>query len=309
MQPAAFRSKFPILGRLTYLASCSQGALAPEVRDAFGTYLDSWDREGNPWERWVAESDRLRAEFAALIGAEPAEIAITFSASSALNSVLGGLDLRERPGLVTTDLDFPTVGQILLAQRQRGADVGFVPARDGAVSPADLAATLDRRTALLAAAHIAYRTGSRLDVAAAAQVAHDAGALFLLDAYQSLGTLPIDVRATGIDILVAGALKYLLGPPGVAFLYVRRDLVEQLRPLDSGWFAQENPFAFDARHLRYAPSANRFQSGSPPVPAVYGARAGLGLVRSVGVEAVAAQVEHLARRLMEGASAAGYDVR
>lgn len=309
MEPAEFRERFPILREKTYLASCSQGALSPQVRAAMGAFLDSWDRDGNPWELWVEESDRLRAEFAELIGADADEVAITFSASSALNAVVSGLDLRGRPRLLATDLEFPTVGQILLAQMQRGAVVDFVPERGGQVLAGDLAEALDGRTALVAATHVAYRTGARLDVAAAARAAHEAGAMFLLDAYQSLGTQPIDVRALGVDVLIGGALKYLLGPAGVAFLYVRRDLIERLSPLDSGWFAQENPFAFDTWHLRYAGSANRFQSGSPPIPSVYGARAGLGLLQEAGVEVVAAHVERLATLLIEKAAAAGYEVR
>ncbi len=309
VEAAQFRRRFPIFREKTYLASCSQGALSPRVRAAMDAFLDSWDREGNPWDDWVEESERLRAEFAALIGAETDEIAITFSASSALNAVVSALELRDRSRLLATDLDFPTVGQILLAQVQRGAVVDFVPERNGAVDADDLAAALDRRTALVAATHVAYRSGARLDVGAAAQAAHDAGALFALDAYQSLGVQPLDVRAMDIDILVGGALKYLLGPAGIAFLYVRRELIETLKPLESGWFAQEDPFAFDTWHLRYAASASRFQSGSPPIPSVYGARGGLALVQEAGVKETAAHVERLASRLIEGASAAGYQVR
>jgi selenocysteine lyase/cysteine desulfurase len=309
VEPAEFRQRFPILREKTYLASCSQGALSPQVRAAVGAFLDSWDQEGNPWDAWVEESERLRAEFATLIGADPGEIAITFSASSALNAVVGALDLRRRSRLLATDHDFPTVGQILLAQVQRGAAVDFVPERDGGIDAADVADSLDDRTALVAATHVAYRSGARLDVAAAARAAHDAGALFALDAYQSLGVQPVDVRAMDVDILIGGALKYLLGPAGVAFLYVRRELIETLSPLESGWFAQENPFAFDTWHLQYAPNANRFQSGSPPIPSVFGARAGLTLVQEVGVDATAAHVERLASRLIEGAVAAGYQVR
>lgn len=274
-----------------------------------GTYLDSWDRDGNPWDDWVEEAERLRADFATLIGAETGEIAITFSASSALNAVVSALDLRERPRLLATDQDFPTVGQILLAQAQRGAVVDFVPERKGGIDAGDLAAALDARTALVAATHVAYRTGARLDVEAAARAAHDAGAVFALDAYQSLGVQPVDVRAMGVDVLIGGALKYMLGPAGVAFLYVRRELIDTLRPLESGWFAQENPFAFDTWHLQYAASANRFQSGSPPIPSIFGARAGLSLVQEATVAATAAHVERLASRLIAGAARAGYQVR
>lgn len=309
VEPAEFRRQFPIFREKTYLASCSQGALSPQVRAAMTAFLDSWDRDGNPWEDWVEESERLRAGFAALIGADTDEVAITFSASSALNAVVSALDLRHRPRLLATDHDFPTVGHILLAQVQRGAVVDFVSEHDDGIDTVDLTAALDDRTALLAATHVAFRSGARLDVAGAARAAHDAGALFALDAYQTLGVQPVDVRAMEIDILIGGALKYMLGPSGVAFLYVRRDLIEGLRPLESGWFGQANPFAFDTRHLQYAPSANRFQTGSPPVPSAYAARAGLALVQEAGVNATAAHVERLADRLIERATAAGFQVR
>ena len=141
-------------------------------------------------------------------------------------------------------------------------------------------------TALVATTHVCYRNGFKINAAALAEVAHERGALLLLDAFQSLGTQPVDVKALGLDFMVTGALKYLLGTPGIAFLYVRDDLVERFQPSDSGWFAQEQVFAYDVHHLDYARSARRFETGSPPVPNAYATLAALRLLASVGLPAI-----------------------
>lgn len=309
MTSTEFRSQFPIFEQHVYLASCSQGALSRRVRAAFEEYLESWDEAGNPWGRWSEHEERLRARFAALINAKPSEVALTFSASSALNAIVGALDYSRRPRVVTTDLDFPTVGHILAAQAARGARPVFVPAASGRVPLEALEAEVDGRTALVAVSHVSYLTGARTDLAAVSRVAHEQGALAVVDAYQSAGTEPLDVRALGVDVLVTGALKYLLGPPGVAFLYVREDLARELSPLDTGWLAQEDPFAFDIRHLQPAASARRFQSGTPGVASVYGAAAALEQMEAVGPAAVQRHVTGLAGRLLERADERQVPVR
>jgi selenocysteine lyase/cysteine desulfurase len=306
--PEQFRRRFPIFESKAYLASCSQGALAVDVRRAMDEWLRSWDEHGNPWERWTEEVEGLRQDFAELVNARPREVAVTFSASTALNSVLGALRYEGRDTLVVTDLDFPTAGHVALAQRRRGARVRFVGEARGQLAQEELERAVDERTALVMASHVCYRTGARVDPSSVVQVAHRRGALALIDAYQSAGTEPLDVRSLGVDFLVTGALKYLLGPPGVAFLYVREDLIERLQPLDTGWFAQEDPFAFDLHRLEDAHSANRFQSGSPPVPSAYGARAGLRLLAEVGPARVREHVSHLSARLAQAASAEGLEV-
>ncbi len=111
-----------------------------------------------------------------------------------------------------------------------------------------------------------FRNGYRLDVAALAALCRERGAYLMLDDYQRTGTAPLDVHALGVDFLVTGALKYLLGPAGLAFLYVRRDLIERLEPLSTGWFGRVNPFAFSLDPLDWAASARRFETGTPPVP-------------------------------------------
>ena len=298
---AAFRKQFPIFDRKVYLSSCSQGALSKPVVAAMQEFLESWHTHGNPWEIWVGRMEELRVEFARLINADPTEVAVTFSVSTALNSLASALTYKERPKVVTSDFDFPTVGHVWLAQQRRGAQVAFARADGTRLPLTAFEDIVDDRTALVSTTHVCYKNGYKNNVSALAELAHERGAYLLIDAYQSMGTQPMDVKALDIDILVTGALKYLLGSPGVAFMYMRRDLVDRLEPSDSGWFGQENVFAYDVHHLRYAASARRFETGSPPVPNVYASLAALRLLASVGLDTIQTHVQALAGRFIDGA--------
>ena len=247
---AAFRKQFPIFDQKVYLSSCSQGALSRPVEAAIQEFLESWHMYGNPWEIWVGRMEELRVEFANLINADPTEVAITFSVSTALNSLASALTYKERPKIVTSDFDFPTVGHVWLAQQRRGAQVGFARANGTRLPLTAFEDLVDDRTALVSTTHVCYKNGFKNNVGALAELAHERGAYLLIDAYQSMGTQPMDVKALDLDILVTGALKYLLGSPGVAFMYMRKELVERFEPSDSGWFGQENVFAYDVHHLR-----------------------------------------------------------
>jgi selenocysteine lyase/cysteine desulfurase len=305
VDPRAFRALFPIFAERTYLNSCSQGALGLPVQAALEEFMATWHRDGNPWELWCERMEEVRAEFAALINADPDEVAVTFSASSAIGAIASALDWSSRPRVVTSDLDFPTMGHVWLAQRARGAEVTFARQRGDELPLAAFEAEVDERTQLVATSHVCYRNGFKTDLAGLARLTHQRGALLLVDAFQSVGTEPLDVRALGVDALVTGTLKYLLGTPGIALLYVRRDLAERLRPTDTGWFGQADPFAYDVHHLDPAPGARRFQSGSPPVPAVYAALAALRLLRGVGLETIGDHVQKLSASLVAGARARG----
>jgi selenocysteine lyase/cysteine desulfurase len=308
VRPREFRALFPIFQDRVYLNSCSQGALCLPVQRALEELMETWHRHGNPWELWCDRMEELRAEFAALVGAEPDEVAVTYSASTAVGALASALDWSARPRVVTSDLDFPTMGHVWLAQQARGAEVAFARAVDGRLPPASFAAEVDERTRIVATSHVCYRSGFKTDLAAVADLAHAHGAPLLVDAFQSLGAEPLDVRALGVDALVTGTLKYLLGTPGVALLYVRRELAERLRPSDTGWFGQADPFAYDVHRLDYAPGARRFQSGSPPIPAVYAALAALRLLREVGLVAIRDHVRGLSDLLLAGARTRGLDV-
>jgi selenocysteine lyase/cysteine desulfurase len=202
--------------------------------------------------------------------------------------------------VVTSDFDFPTVGHIWLAQQARGAQVSFARAQGYRLPLSAFEAEVDERTAVVSTTHVCYKNGYKNNVGALAELAHESGAYLLVDAYQSMGTQPMDVKGLELDILVSGALKYLLGAPGIAFMYMRKDLIERLEPTDSGWFGQENVFAYDVHHLRLAAAARRFETGSPPVPSVFASLPALKLIAEAGLEQIQSHVQALAERLIRG---------
>jgi selenocysteine lyase/cysteine desulfurase len=298
----SFRARFPVFKHATYVNSCSQGALSIDVRQAYEDYLAGWDEHGSAWQHWVERSEAARAAFARLVGAEPDEIAVTTSVSQAVSALASALPLEDgRDRIVLSDFEFPTVGQIAHAQELRGAEVAHVaPEADGRIPLERFAEAIDERTALVCCTAISYRTGYRLDTTEVTRIAHERGAPCLVDAYQAAGAVPLDVRSLGADFLTAGTVKYLLGSPGLAFMYVRRDLHERLLPTQTGWFADEDVFRMDIWDYSPAGTARRFDSGTPPVPSIYAGLAGLGLVQRAGVETVAAHVRGLVDRLLAG---------
>lgn len=306
-----FRARFPILGRRIYVNSCSQGALSIDVEAASGAFTASWQSGGSPWDQWVSEVERLRALFARAIGADADEIAVMPNATVAAAAIATALRFDgPRREVLLGGVEFPTMAHLWQAQARRGAEIVWAGAPEDSRTPVEsYEARLSDRTSIVPVAHVCFRNGYRLDLPRLVARAHDAGALVMVDDYQHTGTAPLDVRALGVDVLVTGTLKYLLGPPGVSLLYVRRSLIEQLEPLVTGWFGRAEPFAFTLTPLDWSSSARRFESGSPPVPSVYGAVAGLELLRTVGAEQVGHQIAHLVERMVTGALARGLDVR
>ena len=304
-QVADIRSNFPILHEKTYLYSCSQGALSTAVEAGFSDYLTSWRRSSAPWDEWMGVYERLRESFARFINAEPDEIAIINSASGGINPIASALQFDSRDGVVMSEFEFPTMGHIWLAQQPRGARVVFLKGDENAMSMDSYARAIDERTHIVPITQLSFLNGFRADTPAIVKLAHDSGALVFLDGYQDCGTRPIDVKALGVDFFVTGTLKYLLGPPGLAFLYVRRELIETLIPTMTSWFSQRNIFAFDTEHLDLAPVARRFENGAPPIPNIYGAGPALEMLAGIGMDNVAEQVMQLARTFLSGAHALG----
>jgi selenocysteine lyase/cysteine desulfurase len=301
------RHRFPILERLTYVNSCSQGALSDVVRAAYQDYLRDWDVEGAPWEYWVERAEAARGAFAALVATEPDEVAVTTSLSAGVSALFSGLRFEgERTTIVVSDFEFPTVGQIAHAQELRGRKVVHVPEAGDATIPLEhFDAAIDERTALVAVTHVCYRNGSRVDLDAVVRLAHERGALVLVDAYQAAGAIPIDVRALAVDFLAAGTVKYLLGSAGLAFLYCRSDLIDRIHPTSTGWFADEDIFRMDIHDYSPSGTARRFEFGTPPIPNIYAGLAGLGLVEEIGVAATEAHVRGLTAQLIEGVDELG----
>jgi selenocysteine lyase/cysteine desulfurase len=305
----SIRSHFPIFEKKVYLNSCSQGALSHEVQQAYQTYLHDWDEKGSPWEVWVERGEAARQAFAGLINAEPAEVAVCTSVSAGVSALASALDFSgERNKVVVSDFEFPTIGQIWHAQEQRGAKVVHVPAAGNIIPTERFAAAIDDRTKIVSITHVCFRNGSRLDVPAIVELAHQKGALVLLDSYQALGTFPIDAKALKIDFLAGGTLKYLLASSGLAYLYVRQELIPTLRPTQMGWFSQANIFAMDIYANTPSPTARRFESGSPPVPNIYAGVAGIKLIQAIGVEKIEAHLHDLTGAIKEGAMRRGFNL-
>jgi selenocysteine lyase/cysteine desulfurase len=295
------RHRFPIFEQRVYINSCSQGALSDAVRDAYERYLTDWDERGAPWEYWVERGEAARAAFARLVNAEDDEVAVTTSLSAGVSALASGLRYARRSKVVITDWEFPTIGQIWHAQEARGARVVHVPtAADGTIPLEHFERAIDDDTLLVSITHVCYRNGAMVDVPRVVELAHERGALVLLDAFQSIGSLPVDVRELGVDFLGAGVLKYLLGSAGLGFFYCRRELVERVWPTQTGWFADENIFAMD--HTDYSPAhtAARFQSGTPPVPAIYAGIAGIELMQEIGIAETREHVNRLNAHFIAG---------
>jgi selenocysteine lyase/cysteine desulfurase len=297
---AACRSRFPIFERLTYLNSCSQGALSDAVRAAYTDYLTDWDDKGAPWAYWVERAETVRAAFAGLVGGAPDDIAVTTSLSAGVSALASTFEWTERPRVVVTDFEFPTVGQIWHAQELRGAEVVHVHP-DGVEIPLErFEEAIDERTALVAITAVCYRNGARLPVEEIVELAHSRGALVLLDAYQAIGTYPIDVGDLGVDFLGAGVLKYLLASAGLGFLWCRPGLAPSMLPTQTGWFADKNIFEMDVTDYSPSPTARRFESGTPPIPAIYAGIAGVGLIQEIGIAETREHVTGLNERLIAG---------
>jgi len=305
-----FRARFPILRSRVYVNSCSQGALSLEVEAALAAFTDSWRARGSPWEDWVGEVERLRALFAASVGAAADEIAVMPNASTAIAAIATALPFdTDRRTVVLGDFEFPTMTHVWLAQQRRGARIARVAPQGETLPVESYAAHIDERTLIVPATHVCFRNGYRLDIEHLVDIAHASGAYAMLDDYQRTGTYPLDVHSLGVDFMVAGSLKYLLGPSGVAFLYVRRDLIERLEPLVTGWFGRVNPFAFNIDALDWSASARRFETGSPPIPVAYAAAAGIELLQSLGLPAIKTQIDRLATRFLEAVAARGFDMK
>jgi selenocysteine lyase/cysteine desulfurase len=304
----ALRKEFPVLGRKTYLNSGSYCALANDVKAAFEAYMDDRLLVGANWDVWIGKNESVRSLTATLLNASPDEIAVTASVSAGINSLASALDFAgPRNKVVVSDFEFPTNAQIWHAQEPRGARVVHVPrAGDGYIPLEHFAEAIDERTQLVAITHVCFRNGAKLDIPGIVRLARAKGARVLLDCYQSVGSLHIDVRALDVDFAAGGMLKYLLGTAGIGFLYVRDSLARSLVPTNSGWFAQADIGAMDITANRPAPSARRFEAGTPAVVNAYAAEAGLKLLLSVGTPAIERRNLALTQHCMQSLEEIGW---
>lgn len=310
-EAARYRAEFPIFDHTTYLNSCSLGPLSRRSGEALQQYSDAWSEFGAPvwWAKWMPKIEEAKERFARLIGAGTHEVTIAHSISSALSSVASAFEYSTRRRVVCADLDFPTIPYQWMAKEREGVQVTFARSPDGIRVPLDAYGRLvDRNTSLVATSHVFYTTGAIQPIRALADLAHSHGARLIVDGYHSVGVFPVDVKALDVDIFVGGVLKWLLGGPGLTFIYVREGLLQELQPTVTGWFGVDDQFAFDAQHLVRAADADRFQLGTPAMSTVYTGIAGMDMVLEAGPERIGERLRLLTSRVMDRATKDGFTV-
>jgi kynureninase len=309
----AYRDQFPTLETCTYLISNSLGAMPAGARRDLEAYAETWTRRGvRAWaETWWELAGRVGDQLGGLVGAPSGTVSMHQNVTQAEAVVISCFDWSgPRNRVVYTDMNFPSVQYLYdRTARALGAEIRVVPSPDGIHVPTErLLEAIDERTLLVPISHVLFRSACIQDAQAICERAAEVGAHVVLDAYQSVGTLPVDVGRMGCAFLIGGVLKWLCGGPGSCFLYVRPDLLETLEPRLTGWLAHPSPFDFERPPMRYARGAYRFQNGTPNVPALYAAQEGPRLVAEAGVEAIRAKSMRQTARLVERAQAQGWTV-
>ena len=305
MEPLeSYRDRFPILEHATYLISHSLGPMPLGAEENLLRYAREWRERGvRAWaEGWWETSTRVGDQLARIFGAPPGTTVMHQNVAVAQAVVLSCFEFEPpRNRIVYGEGEFPSVRYLYQAQRRRGADVEVVPDADAVLE------AIDERTLLVPLSHVLFKTGEIQDVQAIVGRAHEAGALVVLDAYQSVGSVPLDVTRLGVDFAVGGSVKWLCGGPGAGWLYVRPDLIERLEPTFTGWQAHARPFAFEPEQ-EYASGAARFLTGTPNVSALYAASAGYDIVEEVGVERIRERSVQQTTLLVELLEGAGFEV-
>ena len=307
-----YRSEFPILERTNYMISNSLGAMPRGVYGALRAYAETWATRGvRAWEeRWWMLAAEVGDEIGALMNAPPGSVSTHGNVTACQAVVASCFDFSgKRNKIVYSDLNFPSVMYFWEAQRQYGARVHMVKTEDGIIVPTDrLLDAIDEQTLVVPISHIVFRSSYINDAAAIIEKAHKVGAHVVLDTFQSLGTVPVDVQSLNVDFACGGVLKWLCGGPGVAYLYVRPDLGRKLEPKLTGWFAHQNPFGFEVGPMRYADPPFRFMNGTSQVPALEACRPGLRIIREAGVEKIREKSKRQTARLIELADRHGWRV-
>ncbi len=295
-----YRERFPILAETTYLINHSLGAMPAAVEERVLEFANAWNSRGvRAWEEgWWDLPLAVGDQIGRLIGAPPGSVSMHQNvtiAEAIVISCFGFEGARRR--VVYEEGNFPSVRY--LYQAQRGADILVAADAEGVVE------ALDERTLLVPVTHVLYKTGEIQEIEAIVARAHEVGALVVLDAYQSVGTVPLDVTALGVDFAVGGSVKWLCGGPGAAWLYVRPELAATLEPALTGWQAHARPFAFEPEQ-DYAEGSARFLTGTPNVPALYAATAGYDVIEEVGVERIRERSREQTALLVDLLDDAGY---
>lgn len=307
----ALRDEFPTLQDSVYMISNSLGAMPRGTRQALAEFADLWIAKSiTAWEDWIVEGQRAAARIERILGAAAGTVQMATNVSEVQARIASSLDYTgTRNRVVYTAMNFPSVSYVWQAEQRRGAQVVVVPSDDGIQVPTErLLAAIDERTLIVPISHVLFRSAYIQDVEAIIKHAKSVGALVLLDLYHSAGILPLDVTALGVDMACGGSVKWLCGGPGAAYVYVRPDLIERFSPRVTGWFAHQSPFAFTMPDQQYAAGITRFASGTPPVAALYQARAGAEMIGKLNATALRNKSQRQTREVIRMADEAGFRI-
>lgn len=313
LQPdlARYREDYPILASSTYMNSNSMGAMPRQAAQALATYAADWAREGvEVWPHWLDVLEATADSAARFLGAPAGQTVLNQNVAYFQAAVASALDLRgARNRVVVESLQFPNVLYVWDRYRELGAELDLVPSDDGMTVPLErILAAIDERTAIVPISHGIYVSGALQDVKAITARAHEVGALVMVDVYQTVGVVPIDVHEWDADIVVGGSHKWLCGGPGTAFMWMKPALRARLKPRMTGWLGHADPFAFEPVPIRYADDHRRFLAGTPSMPAYYVARAAYENLHAIGIDRIRAHNLALSHIILDRAQATGLTV-
>ena len=300
------RSLFPIVKNRVYLNHAAHSPLSKPVAEAMLRYVKDYMSFGDsPFDA----SDYGKPLFAKLVGAKPEEIALVENTSVGLNIAANVLRYPSGSKVVTTDLEYPSAVYPWL-KKSLGVKVHYVRNVDDKILLEDFEKAVDDKTVAVVVSHVEYANGFRNDLKALGEIAHQHGAVLIVDAIQSAGVIPIDVKRDNVDFLATACYKWLLGPTGAAYLYVRRDLIEKLEPPYVGWASVnqeifETTDFWDIWSLRLSETASRFEVGTPSAVSFVGAAEAMKMLLNFGIENVERRVLELTDHLIERVKALG----
>ena len=308
----SYRAQFPILAQEIYLINHSLGAMPKATYDRLHDFAETWATRGiRAWEEgWWEMPITVGNKLAKIIGAPPASVTMHQNVSIAQAIILSCFDLSgKRNKIVYEALNFPSVMYVYEAHaKAANARIVTIPSADGiTIDTQKMLDAIDEETLLVPISHVLFKSAYIQDVEAIIAKAHAVGALVILDAYQSAGTVPFNVTALNVDFALGGSVKWLCGGPGAGWLYVRPDWQNKLEPKITGWAGQRAPFAF-APELDYADDTSRFLQGTPPIPALYSAESGYDLINEIGVERIREKSIRQTTRLLEWADENGWRI-
>ncbi len=307
-----WRKEFPILSNCTYLISNSLGAMPCSVYGKMNEYAETWATRGvRAWEEcWWQLNAEVGNSIAPLIGAGENEISMHTNISSLQSILLSSFNFsKNKNKIVYSNLEFPSDMYVFEKfATSLGAKLKIIKSDNLIEPPTEkIINAINEKTLIVPLSHVLFKSAYIMDVKAIVKKAHSVGAIVILDAYHAVGTIPVDVKKLGVDILIGGVLKWLCSGPGGVFLWMKPSLRKKLEPKITGWLAHENPFAFKKK-MKYTQGVYKFLNGTPSIPALYAAQEGPKIISKVGIENIREKSIHQTSLIVDEAQKEGYKI-